>query len=164
VRARALIGVSEKEKTAMVADTLSSASQRLLSLFNRLLGLAFSQHPLQGSGISIPQLTLLDWVATCPGCSVGQIAEGLDLAPPTVSVGVRRLEKAGLLQRRADPTDRRSVQISTTAQGQALHERALEFRLGKMQQLLNGLTKEEAATLLNLMEKAIDAAAQAHKS
>jgi DNA-binding MarR family transcriptional regulator len=146
----------------MPADAPPSTSERLLGLFSRLLKLALDEHPLQDSGITTPQLTLLDWVAACPGCSVREIADGLDLTPPTVSVGVRRLEKVGLLERRADPTDKRSLRIFATDQGQAVHERALEFRLGKMRQLLSGLTEAEAAALMVLMEKAIDAAAQSH--
>ena len=145
----------------MTFDTPLSTGERLLDLFSRLLKLALDQHPLQDSGITTPQLALLDWVAARPGCSVGEIADGLELTPPTVSVSVRRLEKAGLLERRTDPTDKRSVQISTTARGQLLHRRALEFRLGKMKQLLSGLSEKEAAVLLTLLEKAIDAAAQA---
>ena len=130
-----------------------STSERLLDLFNRLLKLALDQHPLQDSGITAPQLALLDWVAAQPGCSVREIADGLDLSPPTVSVGVRRLEKADVLERRTDPTDKRSVRISTTTQGQELHERALLFRLEKMQHLLGGLSEEETAVLLALLEK-----------
>ena len=146
----------------MPADAPPVTSARLLGLINRLFKLALDQNPLEDSGITTPQLALLDWVAACPGCSVREIADGLELTPPTVSVGVRRLEKAGVLERHADPADKRSVRISTTAQGQGLHERALEFRLGKMQRLLSGLTGKEAASLLALIEKAIDAAAQAH--
>jgi DNA-binding MarR family transcriptional regulator len=130
-----------------------------LRLFGRLLRLALDENPLQDSGITTPQLALLDWVAACPGCSLREIADGLDLTPPTVSVGVRRLEKAGVLERRADPADKRSIQIFVTARGQVLHERALEFRLEKMQHLLSGLSEEEAETLLGLMDKALDAAA-----
>ena len=146
----------------MPDDAPRSTSEQLLSLFSRLLKVALDRYPLQDSGITTPQLTLLDWVADCPGCSVREIADGLELTPPTVSVGVRRLEKAGLLERRADPADKRSIQMFTTARGQVLHERALQFRLGRMQRLLGGLTEEEATTLLALMEKAIDAAAQIH--
>jgi DNA-binding MarR family transcriptional regulator len=145
----------------MHGDLPLSTGARLLELFGRLLKLALDQNPLQDSGITAPQLTLLDWVAAQPGCSLREIAEGLHLTPPTVSVGVRRLETAGLLERRTDPADKRSVRISPTARGQALHERALEFRLGKMRHLLSGLSEQEAATLLALMEKAIDAATRA---
>ncbi len=138
------------------------ADKRLLALFRRLTKSALGQNPLQGSGVTLPQLTLLDWIADSPGCGVQGIASGLGLTAPTVSVGVRRLEKAGLVERQPDPKDGRSVQLFLTAQGQALHEHALTFRRGKMQQLLSGLTSEETILLLALLEKAIDAVQQAN--
>ncbi|MDF1513535.1 MAG: helix-turn-helix domain-containing protein, partial [Anaerolineae bacterium] len=61
--------------------------------------IAFGDNPLEDSGISLPQLTLLDWVAANPGSNLSDIAEGINLSPPTVSVGIRRLENVGVLQR-----------------------------------------------------------------
>ena len=92
---------------------------------------------------------------------MSEIADGLDLTAPTVSVGVRRLEEVGLLERQPNPDDGRSIRLFLTVKGRALEERALAFRREKMQQLLGGLTPEETATLLTLMEKAMDAAVDA---
>ena len=135
-----------------------TAPNRLLDLFDRLRMQALGQNPLASSGISGPQLALLSWIAASPCCGVGDIAEGLGLAAPTVSVGVRRLETAGLLERRPDPQDGRAIQILLTKQGQTLQRKAHTFRRGKMQRLLDGLTMEEGVTLLALLEKAIVAA------
>ena len=135
-----------------------NAPDRLLSLFELLRKLALDQHPLQDSGVTMPQLALLDRVAASPGCGIQEVASGLGLTAPTVSVSVRRLEAAGLLERRPDPQDGRAIQLFLTAQGQALHERAHAFRRAKMQRLLAGLTTAESATLLALLEKAINAA------
>lgn len=135
-----------------------SAATRLLGLFERLRQLTFSQHPLQDSPVSMAQLTLLEWVAASPGCGVQQMAEGLGLSAPTVSVAVRRLEEAGWLQRQTHPQDARAIQISLTAEGRALYERARAFQRGKVLRLLAGLTPQESATLLALLEKAIAAA------
>lgn len=131
---------------------------QLLDLFDRLRKQALGQNPLDNSGVSGPQLALLNWVADSPGCGVREIAEGLELAASTVSVGVHRLGTAGLLERRPDPEDGRAIQVSLTAKGQTLHRQARAFRRRKMQRLLAGLTPEEGATLLALLEKAIVAA------
>ncbi len=136
-------------------------SDQLLSLFDRLRKLAFGQHPLQDSVVTMPQLTLLDWVAESPGSGIQDIADGLGLTAPTVSVGVRRLEAAGLLERRPDPKDGRAIQTFLTAPGQILHERARAFRREKTQRLLTGLTAAEGAMLLALLEKAINSAEEA---
>jgi DNA-binding MarR family transcriptional regulator len=137
---------------------------RLVDLFDRLRKLAFSQHPLEDSSVTMPQLTLLDWIAASPGCGVQDIAAGLGLTAPTVSVSVRRLEKAGFLERQPDPQDGRAVRLFTTAHGQALCERARAFRQDKMRCLLKGLTAEEGSTLLTLLGRAISAAEQEGKS
>ena len=134
------------------------AEDRLLALFGRLRRLVFGQHPLQDSGITTHQLTLLDWVAASPGCGVQAIADGLGLAAATASVGVSRLEKAGLLERQPDPLDGRAVRLFLTAQGQTLCDRARAFRRSTMERLLKGLTPEERATLLALLERAVSSA------
>ena len=125
-----------------MAERKAPVPDQLLDLFDRLRKQALGQNPLDNSGVSGPQLALLNWVADSPGCGVREIAEGLGLAAPTVSVGVRRLETAGLLERRPDPEDGRAIQVSLTTQGQTLHRQARTFRRGKMQRLMAGLTPE----------------------
>jgi len=63
------------------------------------------------SAVTMPQLILLDWIAASPGCGIQEIATGLGLTAPTVSVGVRRLETAELLEHRPDPQDGRAIQL-----------------------------------------------------
>ena len=137
-----------------------SPEDRFVRLFGRLRKLAFGQHPIGSSAISIAQLTLLEWVADAPGCGIQDIAQGLDLTAPTVSVGVRRLEKARLVERQPDPEDGRTIRLFLTASGQALCEQAHAFRQAKMRRLLGGLTAEEGETLLGLLERALEAAEQ----
>ena len=141
-----------------MTDVSLPAEDRLFGLFERLRRLALGQHPLEDSGVTMPQLPLLDWIAAASGYGIQEIAMGLGLTAPTVSVGVRRLEAAGLLERRPDPQDGRAIQLFLTAQGQALHQRARAFRREKMRRLLAGLTSEEGTTLMVLLERAINAA------
>ena len=137
------------------------AEERLLGLFDRLRRSALGQYPHEESGVTGPQLALLEWVATWPGCGIQDLADGLRLTAPTVSVGVRRLEEAGLLERQPDPADGRAIHLFLTPPGQALQQRARAFRLSKMRQLLAALTPAEQETLLILLERAITAASPA---
>ena len=141
-----------------------STEDQLVDLFDRLRKLAFDQHPLENSAVTMPQLTLLDWVTASPGCGIQNSAEVLSLTAPTVSVSVRRLERTGLLARQPDPQDGRAVRLFPTARGQALCERARNFRRDKMRRLLRGLTAEEGSTLLMLLERAISVAEREAKS
>jgi len=135
-----------------------TAEDRLLDLLNRLRRLGPGLPPFEDVRVTPSQLIMLDWIAARPGCGIQEIAAGLRLTPPTVSVGVRRLEEAGLLERRPDPQDRRAVRLFLTVQGKALHQRAQDFRRRKIRRLLTGLTPQEQDTLLNLLERAINAA------
>jgi len=115
--------------------------------------------PASGTGLVSPaQMALLDWIAASNGCGVQDIAAGLGLTPPTVSVGVRRLEAAGLLKRKPNPQDKRSVQFFLTARGQALQQQSRNFRRQKLELILSGLTQQEQETLLGLLAKALQAA------
>lgn len=137
-----------------------SDEDRLLCQFGRLLKLAFNKNPLEESGITLPQLTLIDWIAVNPGTNLRAIAEGLALTSPTVSVAVRRLEQNGLLQREPDPEDGRAVQFSLTESGCMLYKQALTFRQEKMRLLLGGLSRKEITTLVTLLDKAISSAGE----
>jgi len=138
---------------------LLPAEERLLALFDRLRRLTLDQNPLGDGNVTGPQLSLLQWVATSPGCGIQDIANGLGLTSPTVSVSVRRLEEAGLLERRPDPADGRSIQVFVTGQGRVLQHQARTFRLNKMRRLLTKLAADEQEQLLALLKRAVDAAA-----
>ena len=137
----------------MKVDAMNA--KRLLRLLRRLREVGPGQPPPDEVGISPAQLSLLEWVATSPKCSLQDLAEGLDLTPPTVSVGVRKLEDIDLLQRQPDPEDGRAWQFELTAAGEDLWERVQRYRRTKVQRLLAGLDEAEQATLLRLLERAI---------
>ena len=68
---------------------------------------------------------LLAAVSRAKGTSVNDAAQALQLAPNTVSTLVGRLAKAGLLERRPDPADRRAARLHLTVAG---HARVRQFR------------------------------------
>lgn len=71
--------------------------------------------PWPSGDLSGSQIELVRLVRREPGIPVNSAAERLGLAPNTVSTLVRRLTDAGLLQRRADPADRRVARLRVTA-------------------------------------------------
>ncbi|HDD24299.1 MAG TPA: MarR family transcriptional regulator [Chloroflexi bacterium] len=135
-----------------------SAEERLLDLLNRLQMLGTRPPPFEEMGITPSQFILLDRVAMSPGCGVREIARGLGVTSPTVSVGVRRLEEARLVERQPNPQDKRSIRLFLTPQGEALHRRVQAFRYAKARRLLSSLTHQEQETLLSLWERALDMA------
>src|SRR5262245_21982391 len=68
-------------------------------------------------GITGPQRVALRVIGQCPGLSAKQLAHTLQLHPSTITGVLRRLEDRGLIRRRDDPADGRSVRLSTTPAG-----------------------------------------------
>ena len=132
------------------------AEERFFKLMKRLRKLGLDTQSLD-STVSPAQMTLLDWIAASPSCSVQDIADGLGLTPPTVSVGVRKMEESNLVERKPNPMDGRSVQFFLTRRGQALQRQIQNSHLNKFRLLLADLTPQEQETLLGLLEKALNA-------
>lgn len=132
--------------------------ERLVALIDRLRQLDLEHNPLDRLGISPAQMLFLNWVARCSGCRMGELAGGLGLTPPTISVSVRRLERAGLVCRQTDVEDQRAVRLYLTEKGQATYLAIRAYRQQKMQQLLAGLDEDERGAFLLLFEKAMNGA------
>lgn len=130
---------------------------RLLNILSRMRRLAAVNNPLEDArfSISMPQLTIMDWVAQNPGVSMRDLAGGLGVSMPTVSVGVRRLEEAGFVRRSRDEEDKRRVCLELTRMGQGLLESVHAFRRQNMIRLLSALSTDEQDLFLELFDRLV---------
>ena len=136
-------------------DVISPAAQRFLRLAARLRRIV---PEAVASPVSPAHLAVLDHLHAAPGCSLHDVAQALGLRAPTVSVAVRQLERRGWVARRPHPHDRRALQLFLTEQGEAVYRQALAAHARKFEALLAGLSPTEQATLLDLLERALQAA------
>jgi len=114
-----------------------------------------TEDPRRVGGLTASQLSLLLSLSEHPGCRVQDTAERLDLTAPTISIGVRRLENLGLVQRGADPNDQRAVCLYLSPQGRKIASKARSLRAAKLETMLSTLTVNEQESLLEMLEKAI---------
>ncbi|MDL5206525.1 MarR family transcriptional regulator [Streptomyces sp. ALI-76-A] len=82
-----------------------------------------------------------------------ELAERMSCEPSNATFVVDKLEKQGLVERRAHPTDRRAKHLVLNAEGTALRERLLE--LLAQDSPLAGLTPQQQRVLHDLLEQAI---------
>lgn len=129
---------------------------RMLDLLKRMRELAILKPPGE-SPLSMPQITLLNWVAQSPGCGVREIAQGLHVTPPTISVGVRRLIRDGWLEQKNDPADRRARPLYLTEKGQGFIDAIQRHRSETIRLFLAGLSTTEQEQLITLLDRAIRA-------
>ncbi len=81
------------------------------------------------------------------------LADRLSLSPATMTVTLKRMEKAGLIAREADPTDQRVQLVSPTDKGRAMNERAAAVMEEIRQTCLLGISDEEKAQLAKLLQR-----------
>lgn len=132
--------------------------QRLARLMRRMQSLRLGEFPQLDYDLTISQIHMLAFIARLPGCHVQDIAGGMGLSAPTVSVAVRRLEESGWLERSPDPEDGRAACISLTRRSLDMLDRAVSAQHSAGREFLTGLTGKEQERFLDLLEKAIEAA------
>src|SRR3954467_10876772 len=76
-----------------------------------------------GMGVTRAQWKVLFRLERQPGLRQIELADMLDVEPITLSRIVDRLEEAGLVERVADPADRRAWRLHVTAKAQPLIEK-----------------------------------------
>lgn len=114
------------------------------------------QRPFEGHKPS--ELTLLICLARKSheheaGLKVSEISKFLGLTPPTVTQLVNSLEAKQLVQRQADPTDRRVVRINLTKKGFEITHKTREHMDGALNRLVEYLGEEDSNRLADLLLK-----------
>jgi DNA-binding MarR family transcriptional regulator len=87
------------------------------------------------------------------GLRGGELAERLGVEPPTITKMLRRLETCGLVERRADPEDARSLRIYLTGQGRALEEPVVRCWERAEQTVLAGINARDRLTIRRLLDR-----------
>lgn len=96
--------------------------------------------------------------------SVKAIAEAIQLDSPTLSPLLKRLESAGLITRRRDPGNERTLVVDLTEAGRALRREAERIPPAVVDRLGVGLDHlEELREVLGRVNEAARCAALAHQ-
>jgi len=91
-----------------------------------------------------------------PGLMVSEISGKLNLTSPTITQHINSLETQGLVERLADPDDRRVVRIRLTDSGKQYVQRINDARLQMFVELVAHLGEEESLRYAETMRKASD--------
>ncbi|HYK21453.1 MAG TPA: MarR family transcriptional regulator [Pyrinomonadaceae bacterium] len=85
---------------------------------------------------------------------VNEIGKKILLTSGSITVAVDRLEKKGLLERRAHGTDRRARIVHLTKEGRKLITKAYSDHAADMERLVSAsLSKQERKTLIQLLKQ-----------
>lgn len=99
------------------------------------------------------QARLLALISEVGPARIGELAVADHSSQPTMTIQVQRLEAAGFVQRRSDPSDARVALIEITPAGSAALEEVRRARRVALAPALDELSDDELAAI----EKTIDA-------
>ena len=100
---------------------------------------------LERLGLTHPQYLVMLALWEDSPLSATEIGRLLQLDLPTLSPLLKRLEAVGLVDRRRNPADERSLQVTLTERGRSLRDEALAVPGAVMGQL--DITEEDAVAL-----------------
>lgn len=101
--------------------------------------------------LTMPQVKALLLAYSPNGASHGEIARALGVGVSTVTGIVDRLVEHGLVERHADPDDRRLSRVRATQAGVDLLDRLWTSRIERLNQLLDELGPEERAAFTSAL-------------
>ena len=88
-----------------------------------------------------------------PGITSRQLCSTLGILPPNLVGMINALEKRGLIDKRAHPSDGRANGLHASAEGIALLQQAQAAALALEDEVASNLTASERKTLLRLLKK-----------
>jgi DNA-binding MarR family transcriptional regulator len=119
----------------------------LLADVSRLLRRTFQQR-MEGGALTFMQARVLANISRHEGIRQVDLADLLELQPIALVHLLDQLAENGLVERRADPTDRRAYQLFPTPAA-APHLSAIEQIGAEIQaEMLRGLNKQQSASVL----------------
>jgi DNA-binding MarR family transcriptional regulator len=119
-------------------DTVMASLPRLLfACRSRAVRAAGAPRVSPHQGHILAQLDLAD------PTMVGELAESLGVTPSTMSLNLKRLREAGLVECERDPDDRRVMNVRLTEAGELARDAAKPLDEERVRALLDGLWPED---------------------
>ena len=138
------------------AETLNSM---LVSVFSKVL--RYEEEFLQkglARGMTIREMHLIEYVgkAGIEGRTLGETADFLKIARPSVTVAVRKLEGKGLLTKNGWAPDGRVVRVTLTRDGRKIHMHHMRFHALMVSELEGSFSEDEKDVLSRALSKLDD--------
>lgn len=108
---------------------------------------------MESEGLFYGQLPILETVRTKGCCTQREIANALNVTPPSVATSVKRLVKKGYLAKKTDEKDQRITLITITDSGN-LKTQACREKFDKMdKRIFKALSDQECEALTHILDK-----------
>jgi DNA-binding MarR family transcriptional regulator len=104
-------------------------------------------------GVTRPQWQVLSLLSYNQGINQGGLADLLEVEPITLGRMVDRLQESELVERRADPADRRAWRLFLTANGRDVLDRLRPFVDETYEIALEGVSPDQRAAMIDTLDR-----------
>jgi DNA-binding MarR family transcriptional regulator len=122
----------------------------LLNDVARMMRTRFDQYA-RSHGMTRAQWIILARLSRQPGLSQNEMAAICEVEPITVGRLIDRLEMRGLVERRADPADRRIRRLHLLPAAQPILDEIARYREEQTEVILNGMESSERERLVDAL-------------
>jgi DNA-binding MarR family transcriptional regulator len=126
---------------------MDSGTELASELDRRVAGLTRLLRGQTGAGLSTTALSTLRRVEAGEACRITELAAAEQVAQPSMTALVGRLEGRGLVRREADPADRRAVRVAVTDAGREQLAAVRAARADLLAARIDRLDESERAAL-----------------
>lgn len=127
----------------------------VLAQVARLMRRAFDERARE-IGVTRPQWQVLSVLLRHEGLKQGGLADILEVEPITAGRMIDRMQDAGLVERRADPADRRAWRLYLTDRGREITANLQPLAVETSNAALEGVSAKDAADLLRILETMLE--------
>jgi DNA-binding MarR family transcriptional regulator len=138
--------------------TPEQVGERYLAVHHRMFRAVNDE--MLGCGLSMARTKVLARLRERGPTRQNVLATELGLSPHSITDVVDGLERVGLAERRADPTDRRAKLVAITDAGEAGLDVANATRERLLKQIFGALSEADRATFMRLLDSMDEAAKQ----
>ncbi len=105
------------------------------------------------SGLSLPQMHTLEILGADGDLRMTELAAKMGITTGSLTVLVDRLERGGFVARKPHETDRRSIRVGLTPEGERLFVEHHKLHAQLTQEILCALSPEEAGPFATMLAK-----------
>lgn len=134
-------------------EDLDAVIDAVLRATQAFVGLAFRSLEAAGTPITLAQYRMLAALHADDNQNVRDLASTLGVERSTATRMYTRLVNAGLVERKADPTDGRAVVVSLTRSGRKVVAAVNQARRGNVAALLSALPAARREQLVDLLDE-----------
>jgi DNA-binding MarR family transcriptional regulator len=130
--------------------SLEILSHQLAEFYDKMA--SWEQSIVKDSGLSPAQMHTVEIIGHNQNMRMKELAERLGVTTGTLTVGVDKLEKIGLVERKPHESDRRSWLIVLTDKGKKMYEQHHKYHQDFTNEISRDLTLDQIETLTNHLD------------